>query len=210
MSKRYVAFYALGLILLGWLAYQANRFSCLPGDSAISSWFQDIDSPLFDLMMRAVSWLGDNPQTVITVLGLALLMAYFRRRLEAVFIIVLPAAAGLLNYLLKVMVDRPRPGDELLSGGLSFPSGHATYAVILFGFLCYLAPRLIKGRAAARAVQLGLVLLILFTGLARVYLGAHWPSDILGSFLFGGLLLAAAIPLYNNYARSKKLEDGNA
>lgn len=201
MRGRLIAIYVCGLVLFGLLSGLAHRFYNLPGDAAVSRWLQGIDFPLFDITMRAASWLGDNPQTVITVLGLAVLLVYFKRRLEAVFVIALPSLAGLLNYGMKVLVDRPRPGDELLSGGLSFPSGHTTYAVVLFGFLCYLAPRLIKRPSAARAAQAALVLLICLSGAARVYLGAHWPSDILGSFLFGGLLLAAALALYHSYAQ---------
>jgi undecaprenyl-diphosphatase len=126
---------------------------------------------------------------------------FFRRRLETAFVIMLPSLAVLLNLLLKVLIDRPRPGSELLdNGGLSFPSGHVTYAVVFFGFLFYLLPRLIKQPVLTMALRSLLVILILLTAVSRVYLGAHWMSDILGSLLLGGLLLVPAIVLYRRYA----------
>ena len=207
MRKRYVVFYAFFLILFGLLGYLAHQFSSFPGDAVISQWIKGINFPFFAPLMEAVSDLGSGVSTVVTVLVIVTVLWYFKRRLEAVFVASLPALAGLLNYLLKLLVDRPRPGDDLLGGGLSFPSGHTTYAVVLFGFLCYLAPVLIKRSAAARMLQLLLVVLILFTGISRVYLGSHWPSDILGSLLFGGLMLAPAVVIYHNYAGQEKLEE---
>ena len=190
------------------LGYLAHRFNSFPGDGPISQWLQGIDLPFFSWLMEAVSSLGSNFLTVVTVLSLVLWLWFLGRRLEAIFIIVLPSVAGILNYWLKLLVDRPRPGDELLGGGLSFPSGHAVYAVVLFGFLYYLVPRLAGQPLVIRVVQPALVLLILLMGASRVYLGAHWPSDILGSFLFGGLLLALAISLYNNQAKGGKRKLG--
>ena len=81
-----------------------------------------------------------------------------------------------------------------------------------FGFLSFLVPRLIKRPVAVAALRLLLILLIMFNGVSRIYLGAHWPSDILGSLLLGGLLLAPTTVLYDNYAkgRQKKLEGKDA
>jgi undecaprenyl-diphosphatase len=93
-------------------------------------------------------------------------------------------------------VDRARPGDDPLGGGLSFPSGHTTYALVFFGLLAFLALRLIKKASIVRLVQVLIVLLVTLVALSRIYLEAHWPSDVLGSFLFGGMLLILAILIY--------------
>jgi len=210
MGRRLIAVFAPGAVLFGLLAFLAHNNTPLPGDEAVTGWLMGLESPSMDVLMRAVSFLGDNWPAVVTVAILALIMLYKRRRLEALFIISVPALAGLLNYLMKHLVDRSRPGADPLGGGLSFPSGHATYALVFFGFLCFITPRFIKKPLAARLVQAVLVMLIILTGAARIYLGAHWPSDVWGSFIFGGLLLVAAAVIYDNCALKEANSAGAA
>lgn len=196
MRRLYPVIYTLFLALFGLLACFAHRFRSFPGDNAISQWLQGISLPLFRQTMEAVSSLGGTVPAIITVAAIALVLLVFRRRLEAVFVVALPAIGGLVNYCFKLLVDRPRPGDELLGGGLSFPSGHTTYAIVLGGLLFFLTPRLLTHRGLTLLVQCLAVFFFVLTGLSRVYLGAHHPSDILGSLLLGGLLLTPAIILY--------------
>jgi len=125
-----------------------------------------------------------------------------RRRREGV------AAAGvvillLLTPLLQLLVDRPRPPIDLVGlttpmGGRGFPSGHAYQSFVLCAFLIYLAHRLIGRAWVRRAVQAGLAFLMLSIGVSRVYLGAHWPSDVLGAYLLGGSLLALWLQRYRS------------
>lgn len=152
MRRRYVAIYTFCLVLLVLLSYLAHQSNSFPGDGTISQWLQRIDSPSFSWLMKAGSYLGSTVPTVVTVLSLVLGLWFLGRKLEAIFIIALPSVAGLLNNWFKLLVDRPRPGYELLGGGLSFPSGHVVYAVVLFGFLCYLAPRLVRQPLIIRVV----------------------------------------------------------
>ena len=212
MKKLYFGIYALFIIVFGLLCYLANQFHNFPGDNTISLWLQGITLPFLATVMEPISYLANPIPAIVTVSLVVIVLLLNGRKLEAIFTIALPSVSGLLSYLLKLLVDRPRPGDELLGGGLSFPSGHTTYAVVFFGFLCYLAPSLIKQPAVSRVLQWLLILLIFLTGASRIYLGAHWPSDVLGSLLLSGLLLAPAIVLYNNYVKGNKgkLEAKNA
>ena len=200
MSKLYAGIYVFSLIAFGILGYLAYQLPYFPGDSTISQWIQRIDFPFFAPLMETVSALGTTIPAIVTVLGVVGVLWFFGRKLEIIFVIALPSVAALLNYLFKLLIDRARPSGS----SLSFPSGHTTYAVTLFGFLFYLTPRLIKKPALIVTLRCLLGLLILLTGVSRVYLGAHWPSDILGSLLLGGLLLAPAITLYHNYTRGHK------
>ncbi len=206
MRRLHPGIYTLFLALFGLLGFLAHRFPSLPGDNTISQWLQGISLPLFSQTMEVVSSLGETVPMIVTVATIAIVLLSFRRRLEAALIIAMPALAGLLNYSFKLLVDRPRPGDAPLSGGMSFPSGHTTYAIVLGGLIFYLAPRLLKHWGLTLLVQGLAVLFFVLTVLSRVYLGAHQPSDILGSLLLGGLLLTPVIILYERKPRQINVE----
>jgi membrane-associated phospholipid phosphatase len=107
--------------------------------------------------------------------------------------------------LMKAVVDRPRPDAsliEIVGGGpalayseASFPSGHVVQYTVLLGLLYVFSERFIdvKWQRWVRGLCLALIILI---GPARVYMGAHWPSDVVGAYLFGGIALWMLVWLY--------------
>lgn len=205
MRRLYFAIYMFSLILFGLLSYFVHESHNLPGDRAISDWFDGVDISFIDSLMQAVSSLGDTIPAVIMVSIMVIVLLFYRRRLEALFVAVLPSLAALLTWLIKVLVERPRPGDELIgNGGLSFPSGHVSHIVVFLGFLFYLLPGLIKQRVIMAALQAIIVILILLMTASRVYLGEHWPSDVLGGIILGVLILAPAIVLCKKYDARRK------
>ena len=108
-----------------------------------------------------------------------------------------------IGHGLKVLVDRPRPEFQIvepLQSGLSFPSGHTLLAVILGGALVYLIGLWVKPLLLRRAIQAGLVMVVIGMGASRVYLGVHWPSDVIGSYVLGAMALAGLIGLRNAVA----------
>lgn len=215
MKKGHIGISVFCLILFGLLCYFAHEFPVFPGDHTTTLWLQGITLPCFAPAMRAISFLTGGVSAAVIVILVLIALLLSRRKLEAILISSLTSSGALLNWLVKLAVDRPRPGREFIPAfgeNTSFPSGHATYAVVLFGFLFYLTPRLFKRPAAIWISRSVLLLLIILVGASRVYLEAHWPSDILGSLFFGVLLLFTAIILYNYYLKRgrEKLEVPNA
>lgn len=102
-----------------------------------------------------------------------------------------------INLGLKELAARPRPDAALAlveETGYAFPSTHSAFVAAFYGALIYLLSHwdaFPDHPWLRRAIQGALALLILAIGASRVYLGVHWPSDVIGGFLFGGLCLAA-------------------
>jgi len=192
------------LVLFTILAFLAAGNHTLPGDEVVGNWVSGINSPLFKWLMEFVSALGETAVATVVVIALVIVLLCFGKKLEALFVATLPLIGALLNSGFKVLVDRPRPGDDPLGGGLSFPSGHTTFTVMLFGLLVFLAPKLIKNRRAVTLVQVFSLIFILLMGISRIYLEAHWLSDTLGSLLLGGMILAPAVAIYDNYRRREE------
>jgi membrane-associated phospholipid phosphatase len=198
MSRRGIAIYAFFILLFGVFCYFANRFDYFPGDPGISSWIQRIDfagaKPTMQFAPYAVG--------LAVLVGLRLWLP--SRRRAVVFIIITALAAGAIGWFLKELISRPRPDVELVQlweGTIfsGFPSGHVACAAAIGGFIFYLAPRLVKTPAARWFLRALLVVIILSIGVSRIYLGAHWASDVVGGLFLSGLLLYPAIVLYNKY-----------
>ena len=197
---------ALGISIL------AHYCSPFPGDITILEWLRSWQHPAIRAYLQAVSVIGKS----VILVGLAGVTATWlfaqKRRLEGA------TAIGMLLLLLvtpilQLSVGRSRPsagvvGADAHAEGWSFPSGHAYQSLVLFGFLVFLACVMIECRRLRRFVQLLMFDLILSIGVSRVYLGAHWPSDVLGAYLLGGAFLAYLIRWYQNKVSTARSHQG--
>jgi membrane-associated phospholipid phosphatase len=168
-----------------------------PADLWLAHRFQDIDAAAFSDALDWASRLAEVPLVVAVGLAGALGLALLARRSEAIWLVV-ALVVSLSNRGVKFLVDRPRPAEDLVdvsekTSSAAFPSGHVTAAVLVYGFIFYLASFLIPARLLRFLVQASCLVLVVLTALQRVHAGAHWPSDVLGGLLFGGLLLALLI-----------------
>lgn len=187
---------SLWLALLGLslaLSFLAAAFDTLPGDVGITTWAQDLafpGEPLSDAVRSVTS-----TEVVLAsggAIALVLWLRGYRRQalLLAGGLIVLP----LLQAGIKEIVDRPRPDPELVDirasfSSPSFPSGHVMSGTYLYGFLLYLSSVLPLASRARWTLALWSLFILIFSGPANVYLGVHWPSDILGGYAWALLLL---------------------
>ncbi|MEW6446837.1 MAG: phosphatase PAP2 family protein [Bacillota bacterium] len=170
----------------GYLAEEMSERDLAVFDETLTGWLSNLIDPSLMPLMIWASFLGSTP-AVGAVTGLAAL--YFLRRKsyrEAFAVTATSFGAFLLETALKEIFRRPRPPITHLieAYGYSFPSGHATVTAALFLVLSYLWYRHTRNRfryigPAAAA------LLILLIGVSRVYLGVHYPSDVLAGFAVG-------------------------
>ncbi|OHB24539.1 MAG: hypothetical protein A2542_03595 [Parcubacteria group bacterium RIFOXYD2_FULL_52_8] len=165
-------------------------------DSIVASFLTPLRSPLGDGFFLFFTRLGDLP--VVAVLALMLVYALWKSgavHYLLPFFLTFIGSMGTM-YVVKHLVARARPvGALLLETGYSFPSGHATVAVALFGFIALIAVREVGSVPCRRLLSAALILLVLLIGVSRVYLGVHFASDILGGFILGALWLYAAYVL---------------
>ncbi len=142
-----------------------------------------------------------NPLTVV-ILALAILfvLLYGKQYAEALwFSLGVIGIAGLLNPILKTFFNRTRPDllpHLVTEHSLSFPSGHATASMILYGSLFLLLPVFVRSKGLRYALQTFLVLIIFTIGFSRIYLGVHFPTDIIGGFSLSLSWLLLTFPIY--------------
>ena len=174
---------ALFTLLFFVLAFFYPRF---PGDLALLLWLQTHQPPWLTKAALTVSQLGDTIVALSMMGAAVVLLLVWRRRDAAVMILLSLAPIGAGN-LLKLTVGRTRPEYLLVDvapASLGFPSGHALFAAIFGGLLVGLAEESIQSPVVRRSLQVGLALLILAVGWSRVYLGLHWPSDVIGGYMY--------------------------
>jgi len=165
----------------------------LPGDLSIMSWAQDQPTPGMEVS-RLMRTLGSTEVVLGTGAAVAVALWLARRRREALLLAVGLAVLPPLQHGLKELVDRPRPSEELvdLRAGFSspsFPSGHVMSPTLLYGFLLYLSLRMEAARWLRVGVGAVASFMLVLPGPANVYVGVHWPSDVLGGYAWGFALL---------------------
>jgi membrane-associated phospholipid phosphatase len=193
---KHVLKYVLGIIALGFIALTVlvMVFPHSFIDLEFSEEVQEHQNPVLDILMKAVSWFGYFPGSAISVVSAVILFLVFKYRREALFVL-LTATAGLISTLAKVLVNRPRPTEPLVHivqkvSQQSFPSGHVLFYIMFFGFLTVLMYDIKTIPHFVRVTVSAISMLLIFTvPFSRIYLGAHWFTDVLGGFLLGMLCL---------------------
>jgi undecaprenyl-diphosphatase len=163
-------------------------------DTAALEYAQRFSSPQMDILARVLSFMGS--EAVLILSGILLVLFGWQRRWGAAAILVLiSGGVQLLNDVLKTIFHRTRPLPVLgiiAAQQYSFPSGHAMVSAAFYFYLAYLCWRLVHG--VWRFVLIaGLLVLVLLIGAARIYLQAHYLSDVIAGYIAGFLWADAVI-----------------
>ena len=184
------------LVTTGAVCYLAAVHDNFPGDEEAVRRFQEFRSDGLDAVALVITSTAQTPVAIVSILALTFIFLLLRRRVDALASFSIFVFEG-MNLGLKELVGRPRPPYSILESpphNPAFPSGHAFHAILLFGFLLIvLVGERVKNPRLRLALQGLLVFMILACGSSRVYLGVHWPSDVLGGYLLGGIALVVLL-----------------
>lgn len=192
----------IGFAVVSAFAAEHDRF---PGDLWATEQVQTLDNDAIDSVIDITEDIGDDPIVIVVWIGAGALF-YFLAGWTPPALLGLAGALRMLVPLLKEIIERPRPSPDLVEvsefpGTFSFPSGHASTAMILFALVFYFTQLYVRPAAARLAVQAFCVWMIVVVGIERVYAGEHWPSDVIGGFWFGGIVVAVVVLLHRHLER---------
>ena len=184
----------LALVGFAGLAEDVMEKETIVLDDGVASWLLQFSSPGLDRVMHGLSMMG--AEALVVLLPLLLVgLAWQRRYGAAVSLVIVVAGAQLLNNVLKDLFQRTRPAPVesfIAAQQFSFPSGHAMVSAAFYLFVAFLAWRLLRGwwRFAA---PIGLGLLVVAIGVSRIYLQAHYFTDVVAGYAVGFIWVDAVI-----------------
>jgi membrane-associated phospholipid phosphatase len=189
-----------GLILTVLMSVYASTVGTFPGDTRISHAIQAVDAVGAGSIVWFLNSAFDAP-TLISITAVVSIVLGILGRYPQMILLAATILSHAANAGLKLVVGRPRPEDGVIrvtedASGLSFPSGHMMGTVVFFGIIIYLSFQLIEHRLLRFLVQALAISQMLAIGFSRIYTGAHWPSDVLGGFLWGAWFILLLVVCY--------------
>ena len=180
--------------LFAWLADSVVDQHSRNFDLAVRTAIHQHASPAMTRVMFAFTYIG-GPGLVFSAIVAVILFLYLRWRRATIWLLVTLAGATVLDVSLKLAFHRPRPTPYFgaVPHTYSFPSGHALYSFCFYGVLAGLLAYRIRSLALRIVVWTLAAVLILGIGLSRIYLGVHYPTDVVGGYLTATIWVAAMI-----------------
>lgn len=191
-----LALAAGAFVLFWWLAEEVFEGDARHLDEWVRAAVNGRSTPAMTAAMRGFTYLGSTPfiLSVSVVVAAAFYLLKWHR--AAALLLVTMAGAFVLNVTLKLLFQRARPDPFFgvaVPDSFSFPSGHTLYSSCLFGTLAVIISGRVRGAARVAAWSAAVALVVL-VGLSRIYLGVHYPTDVVASYLAASVwILAVAI-----------------
>ena len=194
-------FVTLAVFLFSTLFFAVKLGRTARFDHDITVRIQQQKAPWFSKLMHLVSWAGFPPQSRTIPWLIPSVLFFLGHPFEAFFQF-MGWGTGFFSFLIKRAMRRPRPNHPAINvaaariGGSSFPSGHVINYIGVYGFLFYLVSTYVKPGFVRKPVLAILGGMIALVGPSRIYLGHHWLTDVLASYLLGFSYLVGLTTVY--------------
>ena len=176
-------------------------------DNQVIGVVQSRISPVLTDVMLTFTFLGSVKWLTFAVLAGTLFLFIKRKWSLGIFFVLSSGVGSLFNVLLKNIFKRQRPDLHRLitENSYSFPSGHSMGSFIFYGAIAYIILHYAHKKGAKTFGVVLMVLFILFIGISRIYLGVHYPSDVVGGYAAGGAWLSICIIGFRYYEYRRNL-----
>lgn len=194
MTKKRAIFTGVCLIIFILLTCLVSTGQELVFDTVIREWFYSIRTPWLTEVVKGITFMG-NTKTIIVLCLVFLVVPKLTKRFGLPIAAAAIVGAG-INKIMKHIMLRPRPDVSLHlieQGGWSFPSGHSISSLLMYGLLAWLIRRYVKDKRIANITTVLLTMLWIGIGLSRIYLGVHYPTDVLGGWMLGMVVMLVVI-----------------
>ncbi|KUP22271.1 phosphatase PAP2 family protein [Paenibacillus sp. DMB5] len=201
---RFSLWFALGFAVIA-LLVALNKTAYF--DNSIIHAVQSAESPGLTSLAKSLSLVGSSKLAVtISLVTMVMLFFVLKHRMELVLFLWVGLGSQLLNTWLKLWFQRERPSIHRLieQAGYSFPSGHSMAAFSLYGALAYLLWRHMRRKRERLILILFTVLMTLGIGWSRIYLGVHYPSDVIGGYAASGAWLMLSVACFEAYQNTRQ------
>ncbi|BBI32416.1 phosphatase PAP2 family protein [Cohnella abietis] len=182
-------------------------------DDRIITVVQGQESAGLTAFMKFFTFIGEGiPVAIITVVAMVILYFGLKFRSELIFFVGVVVGSALLNTGLKLIFQRARPTLHRIveANGFSFPSGHSMAAFSLYGVLCFLLWKHMRSAFARVVLIIAGCLITVTIGISRIYVGVHYPSDVIGGFLASAAWLVASIAYYQYWIERRNRKQSDA
>ncbi|WP_102272941.1 phosphatase PAP2 family protein [Cytobacillus massiliigabonensis] len=193
------------LLAFSFMAFIVSTNKIVHFDSVVISFVQGMENPSLTVAMKIFTFIGDTKSVIVlAILVIIFLYVVLKHRIELILFITAIIGSALLNQLLKYTFQRARPELHRLIEieSYSFPSGHAMNAFTVYTVISFLLWRHIPSRAGRTVLIIISALMIFTIGISRIYLGVHYPSDIVAGYFASGCWLGMAIWIFQKYQDS--------
>ncbi len=184
---------AAALFVFGWLAEEMLEGDTRQFDAFVRTAVHQLATPGLTRSMQAFSFLGSVVAVTVMCLVAICVSLYFRHARMAVLLAITMLGVAALDIALKHAFHRPRPVAFFgpTPSSYSFPSGHALGSLCFYGILAAILAARVRGRGAKFCVWMAAVVLVGMIGFSRIYLGVHYPSDVIAGYCAAAVWVGA-------------------
>ncbi|WP_019240392.1 MULTISPECIES: phosphatase PAP2 family protein [Bacillus] len=182
------------------LMYVINSGIEFSWEKPVQSYFQNWNEGNVHMFFKYWTELGSRGGIGVVTLALMIWLLWKKKDLIAVAIVAfLVAGTDRLNVFVKGLVGRDRPliDPSIDAVGYSFPSGHAMLSIVTYAVVAYFISKYLQGKRKKVLIWITAIIIIIVTGISRIVLSAHFPSDVLAGYFLGLVCIILAIKLYH-------------
>lgn len=202
-KKYYIPFTLLVLFIINSLLVVNNKYNVI--DKNVHDFVIKFSSETMTKIMKVFTFLGSTPFIIGLCILIFIILMLLKKKDYAFKCAGILVISTLLNNIVKVIIRRPRPEYiTVIENTFSYPSGHTMASVTLYGFLIYylFKTKISKSYKILFSILLGIIPFVV--AISRIYLGAHYFSDVFGAMLLSLALLTSIDLLYDKVKKNNK------